>query len=47
LTIAARKVREPRFSVYQVGRGSEPTIAVGSLMSAVARNILVPRPDVG
>src|SRR5258708_672711 len=42
LTIAARKVRDPRFSVYQDGRGSEPTIAVGSMMLAVARSILVP-----
>jgi hypothetical protein len=27
----------PRFSVYQLGRGSEPVIVVGSMMSLVAR----------
>ena len=33
------KLRRPRFSVYQSGRGSEPVIVVGSLMSLVAVNI--------
>src|ERR1700722_8952661 len=32
-------MRVPRFSVYQVGRGSEPGIVVGSMMSLVARYI--------
>jgi hypothetical protein len=31
--MAARKVREPRFSVYQLGRGSEPVMVVGKTMS--------------
>ena len=31
----------PRFSVYQLGRGSEPMMVVGSLMSAVARSMRV------
>src|SRR5882757_9412655 len=36
-TIASRKCRVPRFSVYQLGRGSEPVIVVGRMMSLVAR----------
>src|SRR5215831_3754871 len=39
LTMASRKCRVPRFSVYQLGRGSEPVIVVGNMMSLVARNI--------
>src|SRR5262249_23088080 len=38
-TIASRKLREPRFWVYQLGRGSEPVIVVGSMMSLVARSM--------
>src|SRR5690349_10688155 len=38
-TIASRKLREPRFCVYQLGRGSEPVIVVGSMMSLVARSM--------
>src|SRR5262249_62105178 len=37
--MASRKCRVPRFSVYQLGRGSEPVIVVGNMMSLVARNI--------
>src|ERR1700724_809188 len=33
-------MRVPRFSVYQLGRGSEPVIVVGSMMSLVARYIV-------
>src|SRR5690554_6600722 len=29
----------PRFSVYQLGRGSDPVIVVGRILSAVARSI--------
>ena len=36
-TIASRKCRVPRFSVYQLGRGSEPVMVVGRMMSLVAR----------
>jgi hypothetical protein len=32
----------PRFSVYQLGRGSEPVIVVGSVISLVARYISLP-----
>jgi hypothetical protein len=35
-TIASKKVRVPRFSVYQLGRGSDPMIAVGSTTPADA-----------
>src|SRR5215471_11786155 len=35
-TIASRKVREPRFSVYQLGLGSEPMMVVGSTRPLVA-----------
>ena len=38
-TIASRKLRMPRFSVYQLGRGSEPVMVVGSMMSLVARSM--------
>src|SRR5499427_2220019 len=38
-TIASRKLREPRFWVYQLGRGSEPVIVVGSMISLVARSM--------
>src|SRR5579863_8985880 len=37
-TIASRKSLGPRFSVYQLGRGREPVIAVGSSFPAVAVN---------
>ena len=40
-TIASRKCRVPRFSVYQLGRGSEPVIVVGRMISLVARYIAV------
>jgi hypothetical protein len=36
ITIASRNDRFPRFSVYQLGRGSEPVIVVGSIFPAVA-----------
>src|SRR6185295_385741 len=39
VTIASRKDRVPRFSVYQLGRGSEPVIVVGSVSPAVAFSI--------
>ena len=39
VTIASRNDRMPRFSVYQLGRGSDPVIVVGSMMSFVARYI--------
>ena len=32
----------PRFSVYQLGRGSEPVIVVGNMMSFVPRYIATP-----
>src|SRR5687767_8169238 len=38
-TIASRNDRVPRFSVYQLGRGSEPVIVVGSMIPAVAFNM--------
>src|ERR1044072_2971900 len=38
VTIASRNDRVPRFSVYQLGRGSEPVIVVGSMIPAVAFN---------
>ena len=41
-TIASRNMRVPRFSVYQLGRGSEPVIVVGSMMSLVPRYISRP-----
>ena len=37
----------PRFCVYQLGRGSEPVMVVGSMMSLVARNIVDPPKNVG
>src|SRR5438874_7569316 len=39
ITIASRNDLMPRFSVYQLGRGSEPVIVVGSTVPAVAFNI--------
>src|SRR3954449_657341 len=36
LTIASRKLWQPMFAVYQLGRGSEPMIEVGSSTSADA-----------
>jgi hypothetical protein len=39
VTIASRNERVPRFSVYQLGRGSEPVIVVGSMMPAVVFNM--------
>src|ERR1700685_3761405 len=37
--MASRNIRVPRFSVYQLGRGNEPVIVVGSTMSLVPRYI--------
>jgi hypothetical protein len=34
------KFFSPRFSVYQLGRGKEPVIVVGSSLSAVARSMV-------
>src|SRR5262247_2840008 len=39
ITIASRNDLIPRFSVYQLGRGSDPVIVVGSTLPAVAFNI--------
>ncbi len=39
VTIASRNDRVPRFSVYQLGRGNDPVIVVGSIFPAVAFNI--------
>src|SRR3989442_14938692 len=39
ITIASRNDLRPRFSVYQLGRGSEPVIVVGSTLPAVALSI--------
>src|SRR4029077_19313946 len=36
ITIASRNDLRPRFSVYQLGRGSEPVIVVASILPAVA-----------
>ena len=41
VTIASRNDRVPRFSVYQLGRGNDPVIVVGSSVPAVAFNICV------
>src|ERR1700690_3894523 len=41
-TIASRKLRDPRFCVYQLGRGSEPVMVVGSMRSLVPRSIVDP-----
>src|SRR5688572_18509606 len=41
VTIASRKLRVPRFSVYQLGRGNDPVIVVGSSFPAVAFSICV------
>src|SRR5688572_7773391 len=40
-TIASRNDLIPRFSVYQLGRGSEPVIVVGRIVPAVAFSISV------
>src|SRR4249919_1458988 len=45
-TIASRKLRIPRFCVYQLGRGSEPVMVVGSIMSLVARSMVSISPGV-
>src|SRR5437667_12523622 len=39
ITIASRNAFVPRFSVYQLGRGSDPVIVVGSIFPAVAFNM--------
>ena len=39
-TIASRNERVPRFSVYQLGRGSEPVMVVGMIFPAVAFSIV-------
>src|SRR5580765_1540996 len=39
ITIASRNDLSPRFSVYQLGRGSDPVIVVGNTVPAVAFNI--------
>src|SRR5574339_1199245 len=39
VTIASRNDRVPRFSVYQLGRGNDPVIVVGSIFPAVAFNM--------
>src|SRR6188472_2569335 len=44
VTIASRNDRVPRFSVYQLGRGSDPVMVVGSSLSAVAFSMRIP-PD--
>src|SRR5689334_24028342 len=36
ITIASRNDLIPRFSVYQLGRGSDPVIVVASILPAVA-----------
>src|SRR5215471_13380538 len=38
ITIASRNDLIPRFSVYQLGRGSDPVIVVGITLPAVAFN---------
>src|SRR5689334_15144279 len=38
-TIASRNERVPRFSVYQLGRGSEPVMVVGMIFPALAFSI--------
>src|SRR5262245_27725345 len=43
--MASRKLREPRFWVYQLGRGSEPVIVVGSTVSLVARSMIGISPE--
>src|SRR5215472_12953984 len=39
ITIASRNDLIPRFSVYQLGRGSDPVIVVGNTLPAVAFSI--------
>ena len=46
ITIASRNDRVPRFSVYQLGRGSEPVIVVGSIFPAVAFSTVSPLGEV-
>ena len=41
VTIASRKERVPRFSVYQLGRGNDPITVVGITFPAVALSILI------
>jgi len=41
VTIASRKERVPRFSVYQLGRGNDPITVVGITFPAVAFSILI------
>src|SRR5579872_6375656 len=43
--MASRNMRVPRFSVYQLGRGSEPVMVVGSRMSLVPRYIVSASPN--
>jgi hypothetical protein len=40
-TIASRNDRVPRFSVYQLGRGSEPMMVVGSSFPADALSMAI------
>jgi hypothetical protein len=39
--MASTNERVPRFSVYQLGRGKEPMIAVGKIFPLLAFNILL------
>src|SRR5215470_4113462 len=39
ITIASRNDLIPKFSVYQLGRGSDPVIVVGNTLPAVAFSI--------
>src|SRR5678815_5969484 len=41
-TMASRKVRVPRFSRYQLGRGRDPVMVVARARLAVAVNIALP-----
>src|SRR4029453_3137830 len=43
VTIASRKDRVPRFSVYQLGLGSDPVMVVGRSVPAVAFRLRVSR----
>src|SRR5947207_5887134 len=40
ITIASRNALIPKFSVYQLGRGSDPVIVVGNILPAVAFSIV-------
>ena len=44
VTIASRNDLVPKFSVYQLGRGSDPVMVVGSMIPAVAFNIVEASP---